>query len=430
LDLAAAVQEMPIDWRFKGFPPDGATLTIDSIADQGWGALDGDLLFPIALIKESALKHNITLMADYCSRHGVSFAPHAKTPIAPQIVRAQLAAGAWAITTANFHQCTVMRHFGVTRLLLANQLLERRALRWLVEEMDRFPGFDFACLVDSVAGVAMMDEQLSGLQSASRIKVLLEIGSQGGRAGVRSPSEGIDVATAVRDSRWLELAGVEGYEGIVASGRSEEAIEAVDAFIAELRDLVLDLDRRHLFGRGDEVLVSAGGSTYFDRVVRGLTVQPWSLKRPVRVVLRSGSYVAHAGGRFDESAALGSQHHASEIETFRQALEIWGMVLSRPEPELAILGFGKRDVAHDDGLPIPFEVRRRSGERVAVGPEMSTLSLNDQHARVGVTGQLALGPGDLVGFHITHPCTTFDKWRLLPLVDDEYRVVGAVTTYF
>ena len=106
------------------------------------------------------------------------------------------------------------------------------------------------------------------------------------------------------------------------------------------------------------------------------------------------------------------------------------MVLSRPEPELAILGFGKRDVAYDDGLPIPFEVRRRSGERVAVGQEMSILSLNDQHARVGIPGQVALGPGDLIGFHITHPCTTFDKWRLLPLVDDDCGVVGAVATYF
>jgi D-serine dehydratase len=430
VDLAADLEGMAIDWRFKSFPPDAAAPTIDSIADRGWDALGGDLLFPVALLRRSALDHNIALMADYCRRNGVSFAPHAKTPIAPQIVRDQLAAGAWAITTANFHQTRVMRHFGVARLLLANQLLERNALRWLVEEMDRFADFEFCCLVDSVAGVAFMDEQLSGVESASRLKVLVEVGKAGGRAGVRSLDEGVEVATAVRDSRWLELAGVEGYEGIVAAGRSEEDVARVDAFLAGLRELAVELDRRRLFDHRDEVLVTAGGSTYFDRVLGSLAAEPWSLRRPVRVVLRSGSYVAHAAGRFDASAALGSKHHVSAAEEFRQALEVWGMVLSRPEPELAILGFGKRDVAYDDGLPIPFEARVGTGRRLAVGDEMSILSLNDQHARVAVPSGLELGPGDLVGFHVTHPCTTFDKWRLLPVVDDEDRVVGAVATYF
>jgi len=430
VDLAADLDGMQVDWRFKSFPPDGAAPAIDSIADRGWDALGGDLLFPVALLRRSALDHNIALMADYCRRNGVSFAPHAKTPIAPQIVRDQLAAGAWAITTANFHQTRVMRHFGVARLLLANQLLERNALRWLIEEMDRFPDFEFCCLVDSTAGVELMDQQLSGVESGSRVKVLVEVGKAGGRAGVRSLDEGVEVATSVRDSRWLELAGVEGYEGIVAAGRSEEDVARVDDFLAGLRELAVELDRRRLFDHRDEVLVTAGGSTYFDRVVGSLAGEPWSLRRPVRVVLRSGSYVAHAAGRFDASAALGSRHHVSAAEEFRQALEVWCMVLSRPEPELAILGFGKRDVAYDDGLPIPFEVRARSGRRLAVGDEMSILSLNDQHARVALPSVLELGPGDLVGFHVTHPCTTFDKWRLLPVVDDEDCVVGAVATYF
>lgn len=430
MKIATDLERLRIDWRFKGFLPDDEPLSIDSIAGLGWDALGGDLLFPLALIKQSALDHNIRLMADYCRRAGVSFAPHAKTPIAPQIVRAQLAAGAWGITVATFHQCRVMRHFGVNRLFLANELLERRALRWLVEEIDRDPAFEFLCLVDSVAGVELMDEHLSDLRSATRIKVLVEVGSRGGRAGVRSIEEGVEVAAAVKRSERLQLVGVEGYEGIVASGRSEQAIAAIDAFLSDLRDLAGELGRRHLYAETDEILVTAGGSTYFDRVVDVLAGRPWSLERPVRVVLRSGSYIAHAAGRFDESAAFGSRHLVSSTEEFQQALEIWGMVLSRPEPALAILGFGKRDVAYDDGLPIPFKVRRRSGERVALGAASSILILNDQHARVEVPADLPLAPGDLVGFHITHPCTTFDKWRLLPVVDDEYRVVDAIATYF
>ena len=424
------VEAAMIDWRYKSFPPVGTTLAADAVAAQHWNALTGDLLFPVVLVKDSALNHNIALMAEYCRRNGVSFSPHAKTPISPEIVKAQLTAGAYGITTATFHQCRVMRHFGVTRILLANELLEGRALRWLIEELDRDPNFDFTCLVDSVAGVAIMDEELSGMESAARLKVLLEVGTGGGRAGVRSMGEAIEVATAVRGSRRLRLAGVEGYEGMVAKDRSEKAIHDIDAYMTQLRNVAAELERRHLFGDVDEIIVSAGGSIYPDRAIAGLTGEPLDLGRPVRIVLRAGSYITHAAGRFDESAAFGSLHHASPSEELQQALEVWGMVLSRPERELAILGFGKRDVAHDDGLPIPFEIRYRSGERAPVDEVASILSLNDQHARVEPPEALGLGPGDLVGFHITHPCTTFDKWRLLPVVDDDYCVVGTVSTYF
>jgi D-serine dehydratase len=36
----------------------------------------------------------------------------------------------------------------------------------------------------------------------------------------------------------------------------------------------------------------------------------------------------------------------------------------------------------------------------------------------------------MVAFGIGHPCTTFDKWSLLMLVDSEYRVVDAIRTFF
>jgi D-serine dehydratase len=60
---------------------------------------------------------------------------------------------------------------------------------------------------------------------------------------------------------------------------------------------------------------------------------------------------------------------------------------------------------------------------------MEVLSLNDQHARLRVAPGSELQPGDLVGFRISHPCTTFDNWRALPMVDDEYRVSAAIRCY-
>jgi D-serine dehydratase len=104
-------------------------------------------------------------------------------------------------------------------------------------------------------------------------------------------------------------------------------------------------------------------------------------------------------------------------------------VLSRPEPTLALVGAGKRDVSYDVGLPVPLAVRDRHGARSVRG-QMDVFELNDQHAYVRIEPADPLAPGDLVGLGISHPCTTFDKWRLIPVVDDDYAVVDAVATYF
>jgi D-serine deaminase-like pyridoxal phosphate-dependent protein len=49
---------------------------------------------------------------------------------------------------------------------------------------------------------------------------------------------------------------------------------------------------------------------------------------------------------------------------------------------------------------------------------------------VVVAEEDALKPGDWLGCGISHPCTAFDKWRYLPLVDDDYRVTDSVETAF
>ena len=57
-------------------------------------------------------------------------------------------------------------------------------------------------------------------------------------------------------------------------------------------------------------------------------------------------------------------------------------------------------------------------------------ALNDQHCHMAVPADSPLAVGDMTGFGIGHPCTTFDKWALLMVVDEEYRVTGAVRTFF
>ncbi len=425
LDLDALLAET-VDWRFKSFPASDAAVAIRDVGAKGWHALDGDFGMPLLVIRESALDHNIKLMAGYCNRHGVSLAPHAKTPAAPQLVDRQLAAGAWGISVANLHQARLLRLVGCRRILMANEVVDRPTLEWLAAELRSDASFDFFSLVDSTKVVRLMDEHLATAGLQGRTAVLIEIGVPGGRCGCRTQEEALAVARAVDESRHLQLAGVEVYEGMVPRSELEVRLRSIDQLMVLVRSVTVELDRQRLFGTVPELILTAGGSLFFDRVVDGLG-SGWRLSVPVRCVLRSGSYITHDAGEYDRLSPLAGRGGADG--KLRQALELWAHVLSRPEPGLAVIGFGRRDAAHDQELPVPFA--RRVGDRIAplATSDLEVFALNDQHARARIRPDLQLEPGDLLGFHVSHPCTTFDNWGLVPLVDDGYRVLEAIRSY-
>jgi D-serine dehydratase len=419
MDLTPLLKE-PVDWRFKGLPA-GPPIALEEVGRQGWNVLEGDFMLPVMLLKHTALQHNLRVMADFCARHGLSLAPHGKTTMAPQLVDMQLAAGAWAVTAATMWQVRVYRAFRATRIVLANELVEPAAIRWVAEELKRDSSFDFYCLVDSAEGVARLVEGLAGAGFERRLNVLLEIGFLGGRTGCRTPEQAMAVARAVAAAPHLQLAGVESFEGIMHS------VPDVDGLLDRMRRVLVEADGNGLFGESAEVIVSAGGSAYFDRVVDDLG-GVWKLSRPVRLVIRSGCYITHDAVHYTHLSPFGSR--LPDTEPLREALEVWGVVLSRPEPELALLGFGKRDVSYDLELPVPRLVKRGSEAVRPLKGAASITALNDQHAYLRLEAGEVLAVGDLVGCGISHPCTAFDKWRLLPVVDDGYGVVDAVLTYF
>lgn len=282
--------------------------------------------------------------------------------------------------------------------------------------------------MDSTRGVDLMSAALAG--TGRPFPVLVELGLSGRRAGCRSTEEAQEVAEAVRGAPGLVLAGVEGFEGVVKPGSLEVTLGSVNAFLADLTRLAEDLHRTGAFAALDEVIVSAGGSAFFDRVVDVVrTALVPVLHDRLRLVLRSGCYVTHDSARYDGLSPLGSvRGPADPALRFRNALEVWGSVSSRPKPDLAILGIGRRDVAFDQGLPIPLLVK--DGQLRDVAGSMEVLELNDQHAFVRTPPDDPLRVGDLVGCGISHPCTAFDKWSLIPVVDDSYTVVDAVRTFF
>ncbi len=413
----------------KGLPLT-APLRQHMIGLQGWNVLHADTSFPVALLKTPALRHNLDWMRAFCQRHGAVLAPHGKTTMSPQLFGAQLANGAWGITLASATQVQVAARFGVRRVLLANELVAPADIRAMLHLLRDDPAFELIALADSLDGVARLAEAVAAAGLRRPLPLLVELGLAGKRAGCRTPDEAMAVARAIAAVPGLQLAGIEGYEGLLVSADRDADIGRVDAFLRQMVELVRQCDGEALF-TGPRIVLSAGGSSYFDLVARGFAGLP-ALSRPVLPVLRSGCYLTNDHGHYLE---LTRELDAREGrgDGLQPALEVWSVVLSRPEPTLAILGMGKRDASHDIGLPRAL-VRHRPGpgQPVALGEGWGIEKMNDQHAYLRLPADAAgeLAVGDLVGCGISHPCTTFDKWPVLLLVDEAYRVTGAVNTFF
>ncbi|MEU4483642.1 amino acid deaminase [Streptomyces purpurascens] len=408
-----------VDHRFKGLPPDTDGLTVGELAAQRRNLFTGGFATPVLALSAERLEHNLRLMETYAARHGLAFAPHGKTSMAPQLFQRQIEHGAWGITLAVPHQVRVARAFGTRRVFLANELVDPAALRWVSAQLDADPDFRFVCYVDSVRGVELMDAALSGAGRPVDVVVELAAG-EGARTGVRTEAECAAVADAVARTRTLRLVGVAGYEGEVPKADPER----VTAWLRRLVALAAGFDEAGRFEGVDEVVVSAGGSAWFDAVAEVFAEIP-GLSRPVLKLLRSGAYVSHDDGHYRKLTPF---NRVPEEGALEPAFRLWTQVVSRPSAEQAFVNAGKRDAAYDLDLPFAQVIRRDGAERPATG--VSVTGLSDQHAWLSTTPEADLEVGDWVGLGLSHPCTSFDKWQLIPVVAADGTVVDYVRTFF
>lgn len=169
----AALTADRVDHRYKGLPPDARGLTVGELTAQRRNLFDGGFTTPVLALSAERLTHNLALMESYAARHGLAFAPHGKTSMAPQLFHRQIEHGAWGITLAVPHQVWVAREFGVQRVFLANELVDAAALRRIAAELAADPDFRFVCYVDSVRGVELMAAALHG--STRPVDVVVEL---------------------------------------------------------------------------------------------------------------------------------------------------------------------------------------------------------------------------------------------------------------
>ena len=422
-----------LDASTKGYPLSSPALSISDIGAQRWSLVAGDLPLPLAVIRDSALAHNHAWMRDFTASTGVLLAPHGKTTMAPQIFAQQLAAGAWGITVANVQQLGICVRFGVRRVIMANQLLGRAEVGAVIHLVSTHPDLEFHFLIDSLAQLASIENLGASQPMPRKLTALVELGVPGGRTGSRTYDEALAVARAVAASKVVSLSGLECYEGLQVTGDSGRDEIVVAELMRRVQDVAFACDREGLFA-GPAIILTAGGSAAFDIVARGL---PMQLSKPVLTILRSGCYVTHDSGFYNRMLEGVKARSGAAWQTrpgLQAALEVWSQVQSCPEPGLAILTMGKRDASFDLEMPIASKRYRRGADTAPqpVPASWKIANMNDQHAYLRFSADADAAPqvGDLIGCGISHPCTTFDKWRALFTVDDDYRVTGAIRTFF
>jgi D-serine dehydratase len=426
----------PLDASFKGFPTERAPFPVGAAAAQDLRLLRGDLPLPVAVLRESALRGNAAWFARFVAETGASLCPHGKTTLAPQLFAEQLRDGAWGITVANVHQALLAVASGAPRVLMANQLATVGDARRWAALAAATPGVRFLTLTDSTAQLDVLCRGAAAADAAP-LEVMVELGTPGGRTGCRSVDEALAVARAVRAAPRARLVGVEAFEGLNVSGDSSRDAALVGDWMSALARLARRCAQEALFdcpddGDGARPILSAGGSAAYDLVAVSLRA---SFDPPLHVVLRSGCYLSHDDGMYRRHAAAVAARGlvpATREGGLQGALEVWAAVQSRPEPDRAIVTLGRRDVGTDADLPVPLHWFRpgRDARPSAAPRHWTVFGHNDQHGYLRVDPADTVAVGDWVGFGVSHPCTTFDKWRLVWGVDDDYVVTRAIRTYF
>lgn len=393
------------------------------IAALNWNLLREDLSLPTAVLYKEKLEHNLSWMQQFASSYGVKLAPHGKTTMAPRLFQMQLEAGAWGITLATAQQVQVAYDHGVRRVLMANQLVGRQNMA-AISRLLQDPDFEFYCLVDSAELVNMLGAFYA--TRGQQLHVLLEMGIAGGRTGVRDATQLTEVIGAL--NRWgdtLALSGIEIYEGLL-----DEAT-AIGEFLDRAIAAMTTLMREKQFRRAP-ILLSGAGSAWYDVVAEEFTRAKFG--DAVEIVLRPGCYVTHDAGVYAtaQRQVMARNTVAVKMQSgLVPALQIWAYVQSIPEKGRAIIGMGKRDASFDSGLPVPELYFRPGAEAPKPAANYWAVTrMMDQHAFLQMAPGDDLRVGDMVGFGISHPCLTFDKWRTLPILDSQYRVLDVIRTFF
>jgi D-serine deaminase-like pyridoxal phosphate-dependent protein len=329
---------------------------------------------PALLLDIAAVELNIAQMAAWFVDKPCKLRPHVKTHKLPLVARMQLEAGAIGITCAKLSEAQVFLEHGFQDILIANEIVGQTKIRRLIG-LVRY-GHIMVC-VDHARNAEELSQAAE--KADLQLDVLVEVNVGLNRCGVAPGPPTLELAQRIQGLAGLRFRGVMGYEGGLYVKDPEEkqakCLQANQTLVAT-RDLLINA------GIPVEIVSAGGSNTYnLTGAYPGIT--------DVQV----GSYVTM--DLHNEDYGLG----------FRQALSLLTTVISRPEPDRAVIDAGLKAISQDAGLP----GCRRSG--------ISVTRLNEEHGHLRIEDpDDALKPGDKVELIPSHGCTTIPLHDVYVLV--------------
>ncbi|MDX8465679.1 alanine racemase [Mesorhizobium sp. VK23B] len=415
-----------LDHTVRGIPP-GVDIPDRAVATQRWAPADGSMALPVLTMDMEAFASNAKAFLEFAADEGVDLAPHAKTPMIPEIAASLVERGAWGATVANTQQLAVILGGGIRNIIFASPPGGAIGCAHLAKTLSLYPGSNVYVFLDSFETVNALCSALKQNPGTTAYG-LIEVGF--GRTGARTLERCLEIRDAIRETGGaIRLGGIATYEAAAIT-----ATESSAATFARLFRLVADAYASVVAEtRSDEpVIISAGGSVYFDEVIHAL--KPLVVeRRESKLVLRSGALFFSDDGLYQRAfSAMAERGLATPIaRAVRPTLSLWAEVISVPEDRLAIAGFGMRDAPNDQGLPI---VRRvlRDGKAVEIDPSLlpQVDKLNDQHAFLVGRSVGRLKVGDIIELGISHPCTALQRWRVVFGLGKDGRVERVFRTQF
>ncbi|WP_346300876.1 alanine racemase [Halomonas sp. BM-2019] len=313
---------------------------------------------------------------------------------------------------------------------MANQLVGEANMAIVAELIEG--GADYYCVVDGAENVRQLGRFFAarGLE----LQVLIELGVSGGRCGCRDAAQVEALVAAIAEQPALRLVGIEGYEGMIAGG---DEVAAVRAYGERLVETVRALQASGVLAC-EAPIVTASGSKWFDLIAEAFDQA--ELREHYTPVLRPGCYVVHDHRLYAGAMAEVKARQPRLEGELRPALEVFAHVQSLPEPGLAVVALGKRDIGHEPDLPLPLRLYPLVSQPGAASTPVDvtawrTTHIMDQHVFLAIPhdaemDSAGIAVGDVIAFGTSHPCLTFDKWRRLLLVDEALRVQESLATCF
>jgi 3-hydroxy-D-aspartate aldolase len=314
---------------------------------------------PALILELDPFERNLRRLHDSLGGRTISVRPHAKSHKCPQIAMRQMALGAVGACCQKVSEAEAMVEGGVPDVLIANEVVGRTKLRRLAALAKQAR---IAVCADDAENVRALDA--AAKEADVTLNVLVEIDVGAHRCGVEPGEPAVKLAKQIAESPNLRFAGLQAYQGSAQHLRKVEArraaIEQAAAHVKRTRELL------GAAGIPCPKVTGAGTGTYLFEAASAVYDE-----------LQAGSYI------FMDADYARNEWTESGIPRFEHSLFVWTTVMSRTNPQRAIVDAGLKASSIDSGMP-----------RIAEEGPAEYIKASDEHGVIELNGAKGYAVGD------------------------------------